>query len=338
VVYGTGVLGLAATRLMLDKGVEIVGAFNRAGPKCGRDLGELAGLDRPLGVMVRTPDPVALRAAGADVAMVAVYDDMPRMAPIYRQCLEAGLNVVTAGSEASYAWNAYPAESRELDALARRMGVTLTGSANQDIFMIAAGALLSGACHEVRAIAFSSLVDVDDFGAAVAELVHVGRTPGEFAEARRGIAGDERSVYVYFLENLAAELGLSVTGYRQSLAGVPAREPVQCRALDRTVAAGCLLGTRQVIAVETEEGITLRGRTDLRVLRPGERERKEWKIDGVPALTMRFGGLAGDLTTPIQMVNRIPDVINAPPGYVTVDRLPRLFYRSRPLHHYVVSR
>jgi hypothetical protein len=84
--------------------------------------------------------------------------------------------------------------------------------------------------------------------------------------------------------------------------------------------------------------VTLRGRTDLRVFRPGERERKEWRIDGVPGLTMRFGGLAGDLTTPIQMVNRIPDVINAPPGYVTVDRLPRLFYRSRPLHHYVVSR
>jgi 4-hydroxy-tetrahydrodipicolinate reductase len=41
------------------------------------------------------------------------------------------------------------------------------------------------------------------------------------------------------------------------------------------------------------------------------------------------------MTTCTQVVNRIPDVINAPPGFVTVDMLPRLAYRPHRLDQYV---
>jgi 2,4-diaminopentanoate dehydrogenase len=34
-------------------------------------------------------------------------------------------------------------------------------------------------------------------------------------------------------------------------------------------------------------------------------------------------------------VNRIPDVINAPPGFITVDQLPRPRYRAFPLGAYL---
>lgn len=44
IVYGVGKINQIATRLMVEKGVEIVGAVNRPGPKVGKDLGELAGI------------------------------------------------------------------------------------------------------------------------------------------------------------------------------------------------------------------------------------------------------------------------------------------------------
>ncbi len=35
------------------------------------------------------------------------------------------------------------------------------------------------------------------------------------------------------------------------------------------------------------------------------------------------------------ITNRIPDVLNATPGFVTIDRLPPSRYRPLPLAHYV---
>ena len=50
IVYGVGLSNRIATRLMVEKGVQVVGAVNRSGPKVGKDLGILTGLGYPLGV------------------------------------------------------------------------------------------------------------------------------------------------------------------------------------------------------------------------------------------------------------------------------------------------
>jgi 4-hydroxy-tetrahydrodipicolinate reductase len=63
----------------------------------------------------------------------------------------------------------------------------------------------------------------------------------------------------------------------------------------------------------------------------------EWLITGEPAELRLFNDrVPTPLTTCAQVVNRIPDVINAEPGFTTVDQLPKLRYRPHPLAHYVV--
>ena len=52
IVYGVGAMGSIMARLMLDKGVEIVGAIARSPEKVGLDLGEVAGLGRETGIVV----------------------------------------------------------------------------------------------------------------------------------------------------------------------------------------------------------------------------------------------------------------------------------------------
>ena len=44
IVYGVGAMGAIMTRLMIEKGVEIVGAIARSPDKVGCDLGDVAGL------------------------------------------------------------------------------------------------------------------------------------------------------------------------------------------------------------------------------------------------------------------------------------------------------
>ena len=69
VVYGVGAMGSILTRLLLDKGVKIVGAVGRSPEKVGRDLGDVAGLGRKIGVAVDS-DPHRALADGADIAVV----------------------------------------------------------------------------------------------------------------------------------------------------------------------------------------------------------------------------------------------------------------------------
>ena len=48
VVFGVGAMNSVATRFMLDKGVQIVGAISRSPDKVGRDLGDVARLGYPI--------------------------------------------------------------------------------------------------------------------------------------------------------------------------------------------------------------------------------------------------------------------------------------------------
>jgi hypothetical protein len=336
VVYGVGKVGAAVVRLLREKGVEIVGAFNRAGPKVGRNLAAFANLPEPLNLAIREAVPGCLGGVSADIAIVSVYDDMRRMDRIYRECLDARMNVITVGAEASYPWRAEPELTAGLDRLAKEHGVTITGTGNQDMLIVNVPALLTGACRMIRSITHRSVTDVDNYGPEVARVVHVDEAPESVRAAKpESDSPLQHGIYVYFWENLAADLGLTISCIRESVEPITSAIPLRCEALGKTIQAGRTIGTMQVIDVETQEGIAFRGRNAIRVLKKGESEQKVWLIRGEPNLTLRFGGLDGNLTTPMQMVARIPDVINAAPGYVTIEQLPKLVYRAQALHHYV---
>ena len=337
IVYGVGRLGMLATRLMVEKDVEIVGAINRAGPKVGRDLGALAGLGRPLGAAVSGDAAAVLAGAGADadIAFVSVYDDMARMYPIYAACLEAGLNVISVGAHDSYPWRIEPEPTAALDRIAKRRGVTITGSGNQDIFMVNIASLASGACHRIDSIAHRSLTDVDSFGVEVARIAHVGATVSEYRERAGAAGGEGMSVYTTFWDNLAADLGLTVTDARQGTEPITSEREYRCESLDITVEAGRVIGITERLEFDTAEGIPLLGENQLKLCAADEREYKSWRFRGEPDLDVDLGRLDPGFTTVSQPVNRIPDVIGAEPGYVTLEKLPKLKYRHRPLGSYL---
>lgn len=87
--------------------------------------------------------------------------------------------------------------------------------------------------------------------------------------------------------------------------------------------------------MRTKEGLQLVGENTLRLCGEGEEEFKEWLIEGEPDLKIRATRLDTEFTTASQSVNRIPDVINAEPGYVTLEKLPKLTFRQKPLSAYV---
>lgn len=332
IVYGVGLSNRIATRLMVEKGVQVVGAVNRSGPKVGKDIGKLAGLEHSLGVTI-SDDPEAVLSTPSDIVLVGVCDDMERGVPIYKKCLNHGLNVITIGSFASYPWHNFPELTHQLDELAKANGVTITGTGNQDFFMVNLPVLMSGVCHRLDRITHRSLSDVNKSGPEVAKLVHVGESAEKF---NASIANERPSIYTAFWENVVADLGMRAHEIKQKTVPIVADSDYYCNNLERTLVSGKIIGTTQILNISTKEGLLLVGKNTLRLCKEGEEEFKEWRIEGEPDLEIRATKLDNAFTTASQSVNRIPDVINARPGYVTLEKLPKLTFRQNPMSTYVM--
>jgi hypothetical protein len=326
VTYGVGRFGTAIARLALERGWSVVAAYNRAGPKVGQDLGALLGLDDDLGVVVEDTDRADFSGIDADLGVVTVSDTLTTNLPAYRRLLGAGLDVICLGGEATYPQSVDEALAAEIDDLARAHGVTFTGASVWDAYRIWPVLTLAGACTDLRSLVHTSLTLVDHFGPDAARGVGVGMDGAAFA--REG-DGNGRSLYCVFMHLVLGALGLDVVEVWERREPVVHDEPVRSAALDRVVEAGESIGTRFIIDVATAEGVTARAELDARLGRPGEVEHMSWTVDGDPPASLRLERRDSLHATAACVINRVRDVMAAPPGLVTVDRLGPMKFSHR---------
>jgi 4-hydroxy-tetrahydrodipicolinate reductase len=328
-------MGAIITRLLIDKGATVVGAVGRSPAKVGRDLGEIAGLSLKLGVKVDDdPDAVMSRAA-ADIAVVAVSSYLETMYDHFRTCLEHGANVVTIEEESFFPWSTAPSLAKRLDRLAKHHGVTIMGSGAQDLYWMTLPCALMGAAHRVDSVHGRTTWNVDDYGPEVAQHVHAGTTVDQF-EAHVASEGWPSFVVRNTLDALVADAGLTEADVETSVRPVLAPTETPSRSLRRVIPAGSLLGVTDTDTITTLEGPSFTFEQTGCVYGPGRSDLNEWVVRGEPGeLRLRNDEVPTRLATCTQVINRIPDVINAPPGFATVADLPRLRYRHFPLDRYV---
>jgi 4-hydroxy-tetrahydrodipicolinate reductase len=334
VVYGVGSMGSVATRMMLEKGVDIVGALARSPEKVGRDLGEVAGLGFETGVTVEDDPDRVLSSRQVDIAVIAVASYMSDMYEHLRRCAEHGVNAVTISEEALYPWNSSPMATAELDRLARRHGVTLTGTGHQDVYWVNLVSMVLATAHRIETVTGRASWNVDDFGPEVAKDQRVDTSVDDFdrwlAEANRPPSFGRNT-----LGALVEDLGLSVMEQESTTRPEIAKQRVSSKSLGISVDTGRVIGFTDVDTVRSNEGITLTFEMTGRLYLEGEADINDWTVTGEPELRLLNPAVPTGVTTCTQLVNRIPDVINAPPGFITIEKLPPLRYRTFPLGMYV---
>jgi 4-hydroxy-tetrahydrodipicolinate reductase len=249
-------------------------------------------------------------------------------------CAEAGVNAATLAAELLYPWATSPAATAQLDAIAKQHGVSITATGHQEIYWVQLASLMMGASHTVKSVVGTVSWNIDDFGPEVAREQRVGDTPEEFAE---WVGGAERPPTVgrNTLDALVADLGLVVESTESSTRPEIAEDDRHCQVLDLTVPAGSVIGFTDVDSVRTTTGIEMTFEMLGRVAAPGEPDANDWQVTGEPDLVLATPGVPSRVTTVTQLVNRIPDIINAPPGFVTIEMLPRARYRPYPLETYL---
>jgi len=327
-------MGSIATRLMLENGVDIVGAIARSPEKVGRDLGDVAGLGFQTNVVVEDDAQRVLAGRAADIAVVTVSSYMTDMFDHLRVCAESGVNAVTLSEEALYPWNTSPAETARLDKLAKANGVTITGTGHQDVYWLNLVSLMMGTAHRISSVVGRASWNVDDYGPEVARDQRVGDTPEEFNRFLKD-ADRPPTFGRNTLDALVADTGLRVAAIENSTRPEIAGTDMQCHTLGLTVPAGRVIGFTDIDTIRTVEGLTFTFEMTGSVYKHGQGDINDWEIHGEPNLRVVNPIVPTQMTTCTQLVNRIPDVINAAPGFVTVDRLPQLKYRAFPLGSYL---
>jgi 2,4-diaminopentanoate dehydrogenase len=160
-IYGVGYYGMEAVRILAKKGWPIVAAVNRAGPKIGQDLGRLAGLKEDLGVVVQDCETADFATLDADIALDVQRERLSLNFAAYQRLLGAGINVICHGSESYFPQGADPELVGEIDVLAKRSGVTFTGTGIWDFSRIWSGILIAGPCTELRSLFHHSLANAE---------------------------------------------------------------------------------------------------------------------------------------------------------------------------------
>jgi 4-hydroxy-tetrahydrodipicolinate reductase len=134
---------------------------------------------------------------------------------------------------------------------------------------------------------------------------------------------------------LCSKLGLTVESQTQKCVPQTYKEDINSSTLGMTVKAGMATGMSAVVTTTTKEGIVIESECIGKVYSPEDFDKNEWTVEGEPTTTLVINRPATVELTCATVVNRIPDVINSVPGYVTTDKMGELKFRVKSLNEYI---
>ena len=320
VQYGCGKMGRIIIRYLLDKGARVVGAIDTNEELEGKDIGELCGLNRETGVKVKKSADTVLDNCDADIAVLALQSYLTDMHKPILECVTRGISVITTSEEALFPWTTACDVTNQLDALAKRMGCTVTGSGMQDVFWVNFPACIAGGVHSISEIEGAVSYNVEDYGIALARAHGVGLSEEEF---ERTIARSlDNPAYVWNSnEALALKMGLSIEQTRQKAVPVFSDHDVYSKTLGETIPKGKAVGMSAVVTSVTHQGIVIETQCIGKVYEEGEGDQCHFLIHGEP--DVRFSVDHPDTVA--------HTVLSAPAGFITMDKLPFARYLPYPM-------
>ena len=317
--YGLGAIGRSAARLAISRpGIELVGAVDRDPKLAGKDLAEVLGLDRKLGVAI-TDKPVLLFAqTRADAVIHCTTSSFVEAYDQLTEIVRAGLHCVTSCEEALFPYYRHKELAGKLGDLCIQKSAAVVGTGvNPGLVMDTLALLLTIACQRIEAVRVLRVVDAGTRREALQRKVGAALSEAEF-KAR----SEQRKVgHVGLAESLvflADGLGWALDDLKESIDPVIASKTIKTEFL--TVPKGSVAGVRQFARGLSGGKEVLTLELQMYVGAPNPRDMIE--IVGEPPLQLAIeGGVPGDLATPAILVNTLSRLVECRPGLHTMRTL-----------------
>ncbi|OJX83613.1 MAG: hypothetical protein BGO93_06035 [Mesorhizobium sp. 65-26] len=309
-------MGRMTTKYLREKGVDVVAAYVRTTE--GKDFSapELQG------VRICRPDE-PFEPFGADIALMTHCSRLADLFEPAAKAARAGLDVLTIAEDAfePFYIDSETARARELDAIFRANGRTLASVGVQDTFWFAQPLSFLASVQRLDRIIGRNICDLSAFGSAGQHAGQMGLTADEFHAQGHGAVSDHRGIFEVALRPLCRALGLAVLSTKVTNEPVLAEADMPVARLGRTIRKGTTCGMMERVVFELQGGVVAEGQFIMRFLPEGEGAFNEWVVEGLPGMNMRTDNFHGDVITCASLVNRVRDVMDAEPGFLSVDQL-----------------
>ena len=314
--YGLGPIGASIVKQIASRpGLKIVGAIDIDSAKVGRDLGEVAGLSKRLGIRVQSDAAKTLKSAKPHVVIHCTSSSLERVMPQLEAILAAKAAIVSTTEELAYPFRMHGPQAKRLDTLARKSKVALLGTGvNPGFAMDALPIALSAACERVDGIVVHRMQDARIRRLPFQQKIGAGLTREQFAKKVK-----DRSVrHVGFTQSIA--MMADALGWKLDRI----TDDIQPKMADHEVASELLAVDPGYVCGIIQDGVGYRNRKPvirlhLEAYLGAPETYDAVEIDGSPKLSMRFaGGIHGDIATASIVVNSIPRVLAASPGLHTM--------------------
>ena len=318
--FGLGPIGIGVVRqIARRKGFKIVGAVDIDPAKAGRDLGEVAGLDKPLRVRIADDARKAIKSTRPDVAVLCTSSSLKKVLPQFETVLKLKVPIVSTTEELAYPTKGNLRYAREIHALAKKAKVAVLGTGvNPGFAMDALPIMLTAACERVDAIRVDRIQDARIRRLPFQQKIGAGLTREQFQ--KKVDDGSVRHV------GLAESISMIADALGWKLDGIT--DEIQPKIADATVASEFLAVDPGYVCGIVQDGVGYRGGQPAITLHmeaylgaPESYDAVE--IDGSPALRMKIaGGIHGDIATTSMTVNSLPKILEASPGLHTMRDMP----------------
>jgi 4-hydroxy-tetrahydrodipicolinate reductase len=318
--FGLGPIGTAIVRQVATRrGFRIVGGVDVDPAKAGRDLGEIAGVGRPLRIRISDDARKAIKAAKPDVVVVCTQSSLRKVMPQMEAILKHKVPIVSTTEELAYPCGGNLRYARVLHQLAKKAKVAVLGTGvNPGFTMDALPITLTGVCERVEAIRVDRIQDARVRRLPFQQKIGAGLTREQFM--RKVEDGSVRHV------GLAESVSMIADAMGWKVDRIT--DDIQPRIAVETVASEYLAVDPGYVCGIVQDGIGYSKGSPLITLHmeaylgaPDSYDAVE--ITGSPALKMKIaGGVHGDIATASITVNSIPKVLEAPPGLHTMRDMP----------------
>jgi hypothetical protein len=312
---GAGTVRQAAGR----KGMKIVGAVDIDPAKVGRDLGDVAGLGRPLKVKVSGDIRKAIKSVRPDAVVLCTSSSMRKVMDQIETILKLRVPIVSTTEELSYPTRSNLKYARAIHQLAKKSKVAVLGTGvNPGFVMDALPIMLTGVCERVEAVRVDRIQDARIRRLPFQQKIGAGLTREQFQ--RKVDEGTVRHV------GLAESVSMIADALGWKLDRIT--DEIQPRIATETVASEFLAVDPGYVCGIVQDGIGYRDGQPAITLHMeaylGAPESYDGvEITGSPALKMKLaGGVHGDVATASIAVNSIPKILEVAPGLHTMRDMP----------------